>query len=146
MSDFWAKKLEKERGQSTPVPASAPVSLQNRPWWDNSVTPTPDPTPTAPTPQDGLQSHDVSKAQHIKGEGNCPECGSDGYFSPTGNSVRRCYFCGYLEGRDVRSMGVMGGAIATGTSQRARQTDSGGRVVNNYHQIKSAGEAVARVS
>lgn len=144
--DFWAKKLAKEQGQTNPVPVSAPVRLQDRPWWDNSPVPTPNPTPVDSNPQDRLEGHDVSKAQHIKGEGNCPECGSDGYFSPTGNTVRRCYFCGYLDGRDVRSVGVIGGAISSGTTRSARQTDSGGRIVNNYHQIQSANEAVARVS
>lgn len=145
--DFWERKrLEQQSKQ----PAPQPSQPSSGPWWQRGYT---DPRQRETVPQQAAQSvpeptdgridgHDVSKASHIRREGRCPECGSDGYFQFS-EGLQRCYFCGYSEGRTIHSIGLMTHAVAEGPAQKARQVDSGGKVVNNYHgNIKTASEAV----
>lgn len=147
-NDFWARKLEK-RARETGMPiVDAPPRRSDGPWWSQGSSLVPQQGSQAPEPQNPSQprEHDFSKAAHLKNEGKCPECGSGHYMKPSSASARRCFDCGSVENRSIHDISTMMSPTIEGPAQRARQTDSGGRVINNYHSIQSASQAIGRIS
>lgn len=162
-SDFWERQRAKQQGQAAPVPVSQPEGA----WWARgtqileqrqTVAQQPLQSHTEP-PEQGdpnkVGGHDVSKLGLLKGGAEeCPVCPPNpdsgirgNMYRPTPSAAMRCFDCGYIEGN--RFLGETSGLIAVteGPAHRARQTNSGGAVINNYRgNISSAKQAAGRLS
>lgn len=141
MSDFWGNVFKpaprSATGQITGSRVDAVFTQQ--PWWqDPPGSPEPVSHPVlGPTGQltseqvaraAQAEGHNVSRAQHLKNEDNCPGCGGGDYMSPPGSTRRRCFDCGY----PIVQQGS-GVTISTNSGTPARQVASGGKVTRNYH-------------
>ena len=147
MANYWERlraQQEADRIQSLPQRSDGP-------WWAQNTTigsTAQNPVPTTPAPSQShteADGHDYSKADHLKSQANCPNCGSTDYMKASANVARRCWDCGHNEGREVHDPTLPAAITMEGPAQRAMQTDAGGAVINNYHIISTASEAVDRV-
>lgn len=142
---FWASKLS-----SSPAPA-APAQPVTIPWWQDMTPPAPQPAPSpgavlpgtgitteAAARQAAAEGHDVSRAEHIRHEGNCPSCGGGDYLSAPGGGRKRCFDCGYPLIQQGSGLNVS----RSGKGTQARQVDAGGAIVHNYQP----GQIVDRIS
>jgi hypothetical protein len=141
-ADFWARKLAKEQ------PPVQPRVDPNQPWWRVAS-----PVPQQPAQQVQPETvqpegeYNPRKLMHTKSGGICPDCGGNNFFRGTSNTARRCFECGYVEGRDIADPNRPMGMTAEGPAQRARQTAAGGARINNYQgNISTASEAVSYIS
>jgi len=145
---FWERQAAKQR-LANPTPGTVnegrPLTPKvDRPWWDMNV-----PTSSVPVSQPEVpQEHDFSKATNLKQRMTCPDCGGNNYWKVTPSTAARCFECGYVDGRQIADINRPIGRTSDGSiGNKTRQTDSGGRVVNNYHgNISTAAEAQGRVS
>lgn len=147
-SEFWARKLEKRSRELGLPTATAPAKRSDGPWWAEGTNLVPQQGSATPEPQNpsqGAEQHDFSKAAHLKSEGRCPECSSGNYMKASSSMARRCFNCGFVEDRTIHDISTMMAPTLEGPAQRARQTESGGKVINNYHSINSADQAVGRI-
>jgi hypothetical protein len=138
--DFWARKVAKVQQEKGIVPPQ--TVNRDTPWWSQASVPqTPQTQPQQPT------GHDFSKALHLKQESNCPECDSGNYMKVTASSARRCYECGYVEGRSIADPNRPLGMTSDGSmGNKARQTQAGGGRVDNYHgNITTASQAAGYI-
>lgn len=102
---FWTRKRQELQSQGI-LPPLRPSRLT--PWWQ-------DPEYTKPGNRvpaeeihiaDGV--HDFSEAHHLRDKsGNCPNCGSSDYMSPSASAATRCFSCGYTHGRQVNDLDTM---------------------------------------
>ena len=88
-ADFWARKM-----------SGRPAARSNVP-----LPPTPVARPVAPA-----QPRMTPTVNPPEPKG-CPECGSPNYGGGAGGSAKRCFTCGYIDGRDYRNstQGMTGG-------------------------------------
>lgn len=151
--DFWGERAKKNK----PAEPARP-NYSRGPWWANPDEP---PTPNDQvsrsldyikeryggdglTPEEAaiVEASTASAKTVRKSKGNCPECGSRNYASlgmvtsEHGSfENKQCFDCGY----PVRHDGVPGrGSVVQGAAYHARQTNSGGKVINNYHPQNTA--------
>lgn len=150
MADFWERKGQELRARNPqPLPNDIKPVYSQTPWWARDsglpgVSQVPEQIPQNYT-EGTVDGHDVSRASHRKGEGNCPECGRDGFFQPN-TGPRRCYFCNYIDGRNMQGLGQLSSVTTEGPTHRARQVSSGGGIVSNFQgNIKTASQAVGRI-
>lgn len=131
MSDFWAKKLGQQAPpEPQPQAQPAPQPAQQGAWWQH-----PQPSQQQPAPQQTYEPQPTDeeyrpqKAQHLRQEDYCPDCGSGDFFRPQGvpNAMKQCYTCGYNErfAHSTAGAGLPGGEDA-GPATPARQVASGG--------------------
>lgn len=140
--DFWAEKA-RENTKVRPYQAPAYQAPGSKPWWSDEQPrqPEPQPRPQARIPgqftQEEQEIIDASTAHAtmVRGSGNCPGCGGTNYTSlgkvPGPNGLfdnMRCFDCDYPLKHDVPPDFTS----VTGRKM-ARQHETGGGVVNNYH-------------
>lgn len=150
-NDFWARKLEKKAREEGWAQQLAPIQRSNGPWWRDDSGLVPGQGYQDPQAQNPSEGRDFSKAVHLKSESSCPECGhlpgrGKNFYKPSPSMARRCFECGYVEMREIHDVSTYMSPTLEGPAQMSRQTASGGRVINNYHQITTAGDAVARIN
>ena len=90
-SDWWSAKLA---GQ-TPRPSAYPAPIQQQPQ-------------QAAPPAVSTASTNPAKAQHLRQDTTCPECGGGDYFRATPSTAPRCYDCGYPIIQTTSGMAGMG--------------------------------------
>jgi predicted Zn-ribbon and HTH transcriptional regulator len=137
---FWERKvarIQQEKGIVPPQPVN-----RDAPWWNQ--------VPVQQTPQAQPQQtagHDFTKALHLKQESNCPECGSGNFMKSSPSSARRCFDCGYVDGRSISDPNRPLGMTSDGSAgNKARQTQEGGARTDNYHgNITTASQAAGYI-
>lgn len=159
MADFWERKRQ-ELLEKNPKPVSRPPAPSSEPWWSQGTSLLGQRQTVPQNPVESraegnqIDGHDVSKAQVLQGRAEeCPMCPPNpesgvrgNMYRPTPNSAMRCFDCGYMENNRFLGQTVGISAVAEGPSYRARQTNSGGAQVNNYHgDITSVSQAVGRL-
>lgn len=136
MTNFWERVRVQQEAEAA---ASQPPRRPDGPWWAEGTTlgaTAQNPVSMAPGPAQphiGADGHDYSKANHLKSQASCPECGSGDYMKASQNTSRRCWDCGHNEGREVHDRTLPRAVTMEGPPQMARQTNAGGRMTNNYH-------------
>lgn len=142
--DFWGN-LARKNGHKTQTP-----DPQSRPWWDTSLSPREaesrqtvnyyPATNESGLSQEELEILDASTkhADMVRKSANesCPHCSGNNYAS-LGRVVsnqgsfenKQCWDCGYPVNHD----GVPPGHVSITGAGRARQTNAGGKIINNYH-------------
>jgi hypothetical protein len=130
MSDFWANRIATE---APPAPRERQEPVSPGPWWRGD-TPQPPAQPQTVAPQQQAtapapvtEDYRPQKAQHLRAEGYCPDCGSGDYFRPQGtpNAMEQCYACGYNP-RFAHSTAGVGLPSESGPATPAKQVASGG--------------------
>lgn len=173
--DFWARKLGKQNPQQ-------PVQRSDQPWWRT--------IPEQPQPQQNSEEQVVRgqpgqfvhlndeiviqldangeyrprKASHLKRSGQCPECDSPNFGRGEDSSrAKRCFDCGYVEGRSISDANRPIGATNDAPAQRARQitrmnvVDNTGKAIgtttaaagaqpNNRGEISNASQAIGIIN
>lgn len=155
MGNFW------ERQRAKVQPPQQAVQPAQGPWWaegsqllgqrqtvaqESAQSRAEASQETSPNVIDG---HDVSKARVLQGGAEeCPMCPPDpntglrgNMFRPSPSSAMRCFDCGYMDNNRFLGETVGMSAVAEGPAYKARQTVSGGAVVNNYQGgVKNPGD------
>jgi hypothetical protein len=146
---FWERKVAAKRAEEQPASTMPSARSSDPPWWAQGTRLVP---ATQVAGQGVLElpgivdGHDVSKAQHLKKSGFCPDCGSGNYMTPPGSKMTRCFDCGYNTAREYMHPSAGFNAVSEGPAQKARQVDAGGGITHNYHgNITSAGQAAGRL-
>lgn len=153
MYDFWGEQARKN------APPKRESTRRDGPWWmHRSAHEEHSPNAQIADAMDYIKENygtgkltpeeaavvqaSTASAKMVKKAGSCPECGGKNYAS-LGQVAsehgsfenHQCFDCGY----PVRHDGVPGmGSVVTGAGQRARQTNAGGKVINNYHPQNTA--------
>lgn len=141
MSDFWSR-VAGNPAPTAPAYTGPPVATKT-PWWQDPPTQQPAASPYGVQAASGGQltteqvaraaqaeGHNISRAQHLKNEENCPGCGGGDYMSPPGSTRRRCFDCGYPLVQQGSGVSV---TTSSGKGTAARQVDAGGKIAHNYH-------------
>lgn len=93
----------------------------------------------------GEKHHDFSKAMHLRDKsGNCPNCGSTDFVSPSASHATRCFACGYIQGRQVNDLDTMAITADVKTvNVRQAQSAHGTRIGTSAADIAQANRNLA---
>lgn len=142
-STFWLKKRQELQQQGRLPPSRLP---QDIPWWqDPDYTKSNRDIPTEPMPVVDSKEHDFSKASHLRDKsGNCPNCDSADFMSPSASAAARCFACGYVHGRQVNDLDTLA-ITADVQTVKVRQASSaqGVRMGTSVAEINAANYTLA---
>lgn len=139
--DFWELKRQQLQQQGKlPQPRQEPVKYKGAWWAEETETETLVHGPTREQQVIQDSNHDFSKAQHLRSNaGNCPNCGSGNYVSPSASSANRCFDCGYIAGREVNNLDTFSVAADVRTVQvRQASSTQGLRIGTSAAEINAA--------